>query len=347
MTTPLAWKTSRLRRLASVGGSVLTVAGSLLVLLIVTFGLNALSPIDPALAVAGDHASQSTLAQTRRELGLDQPLPVQFLLYLGRLAHGDWGTSRSTGQPVLGDLARALPATLELSTLALLLATGFGVMLGLGAASRPGGVIDGISRFLALVGSSIPIFWLGLVLMALFYARLHWLGGPGRLDGVFQYTVPLTTGFLLIDSIRSGQEGAVANAVSHLALPVLVLMLHALAKISRLTRSSALEELSKEYVTFARSKGVSQRRILFYHVVPNIRGAIITTTALAYVELLEGAVLTETIFAWPGLGRYLATALFAADSPAILGATLVLGAAFILINAAVDALVQLLDPRAK
>lgn len=337
-----------LRRFFSViGGSVLTLVATVFALLLITFFLNSRSPIDPALAVAGDHASQATYRQTRLQLGLDDPIAVQFARYVGRLARGDLGISRSTGQSVASDLSRAFPATIELATLALLLSTIVGLALALAAASRPGGFWDSVSRALSLVGTSVPVFWFGLLLLALFYARLKLLGGPGRLDDVYQYTVNIKTGFLLFDALRSGQAGAFRNALSHIVLPVAVLALDGSARISRITRSSLLDELSKEYATFARSKGATQRRILLRHALPNVRGSTIIVVALTYLDLLEGAVLTETVFSWPGVGRYLTTALFAADSPAILGTTFALGVLFVLINATVDSLVKLIDPRLK
>jgi peptide/nickel transport system permease protein len=182
----------------------------------------------------------------------------------------------------------------------------------------------------------VPIFWLGLLLLLLFYARLHWAPGPGRADVVFQYTVKPVTGFALIDTWRSGKPGAFRDALAHLALPATVLAIHALAAISRLTRASIITELGQEYVTTARAKGARLGRIVFVHILPNISGTLLTVIALSYASLLEGAVLTETVFAWPGIGRYLTTAMFAGDMPAILGATLVVGASFVLLNALTD-----------
>jgi peptide/nickel transport system permease protein len=297
---------------------VLTLAG----LLLVTFSFSALSPVDPALQLVGDHASKATYERARHELGLDDPWPVQFEHYVIRLAHGDLGMSRSTGQPVSDDLKRVFPATFELATLSMIVAALAGVGLGVLAAWRPSGVLDSLIRILSLLGNSIPVFWLGLLALFLFYARLQWTGGPGRLDDAFEYTIDMPTGLVLVDAWRSGVQGAFASAIAHLILPVLVLASNAVGQVTRLTRAAMIGEAGKEYVTLARAKGASEARILLSHVLPNITGVLVTVLALTYASLLEGAVLTETVFAWPGLGRYLTTALFAGDTPAILGGTL-------------------------
>ncbi len=305
-------------------------------LALVTFAMTRLSPIDPALQLVGDHASQSTYEQARLELGLDQPLPVQFFRYIETALSGNFGQSISTGQPVAKDIARTFPATIELATAAIILGAGVGLALGIAAAMRQGTWVDGLARFVSLFGYSVPIFWLGLLMLLLFYARLHWAPGPGRADVVFQYTVKSVTGFALVDTWISGKAGAFRDALAHLALPAIVLAFHALAAISRLTRAAILTELGQEYVTTARAKGASLGRIVFIHILPNVSGTLLTVIALSYASLLEGAVLTETVFAWPGIGRYLTTAMFAGDMPAILGATLVVGASFVLLNALTD-----------
>jgi peptide/nickel transport system permease protein len=323
----------------------LTLAMTLAGLLLVTFSFSALSPVDPALQLVGDHASRSTYEKARHELGLDQPWPVQFERYVVRLAHGDLGMSRSTGQPVSDDLKRVFPATFELATLSMIVAALVGVGLGVLAAWRPSGVLDSVIRILSLVGNSIPVFWLGLLALLLFYARLQWAGGPGRLDDAYEYTIDMPTGLVLVDAWRSGAQGASGSAIAHLVLPVLVLASNAVAQVTRLTRAAMIGEAGKEYVTLARAKGASEVRILLSHILPNITGVLITVLALTYASLLEGAVLTETVFAWPGLGRYLTTALFAGDTPAILGGTLLIGCCFVFINRLADLLARTLDPR--
>jgi peptide/nickel transport system permease protein len=330
---------------ATLARGLLTMLTTLACLLLVTFALSRLSPIDPTLRALGDHASASSYAEMRHRLGLDAPWPLRFAHYAARLSHGDLGISESTGQPVADDLRHVFPATIELATLALLVSATLGIALGLVSAWRPRGLLDGVVRIVSLLGSSLPAFWLGLVALYFLYARLHWAGGPGQLDDAYEYTLDLHSGFVLLDTWRSGVPGAFANAWAHLALPVLVLAAYAVGQVTRMTRAALLGEVGKEYVTLARAKGARPATIVMRHLLPNVRGLILTVLALTYASLLEGAVLVETVFAWPGVGRYLTTALFAADTAAILGATLVIGCCFIVINGLTDALVAALDPR--
>ena len=198
-----------------------TVALTLLGLLLITFALSALSPVDRVLQIVGDHASQSTYDQVRHQLGLDQPLAVQFWHYLMNLAHGDLGIASSTGQPVLQDLLSAFPATIELATLALIVGAVVGVIAGVLCARYVGSPLDFTVRTLTLLGNSVPVFWLGLLMLALFYARLQWSAGPGRLDDIYQFTIEPRSGFALIDTWLSGDREAFTNAINHLILPVL------------------------------------------------------------------------------------------------------------------------------
>lgn len=313
-------------------------------LIVITFVLTRLSAIDPALQKVGDHASQSSYLDARGELGLDRPLAVQFLRYLGDVLRGDLGTATSTGQPVQADIVRTFTATLELATIATVLGAVLGLALGILAALKPRGLFDNIARLLSLIGYSTPIFWLGLIFLLVFYARLHWAPGPGRLDVVYQYTMKPVTGFALVDAWLSGSPGILRSALAHLALPACVLALNAMAGISRLTRAAILEQLSKEYVLTARAKGAGTLRVVLVHILPNVAGTLITVVALAYASLLEGAVLTETVFAWPGIGRYLTVAMFAGDTAAILGSTLAIGTAFVVLNSVTDLLVTRVDP---
>ncbi|AHF67697.1 putative transporter, permease protein [Pseudomonas cichorii JBC1] len=329
------------------GTGLLTLLVTLLGLLLFTFLLTTLSPVDPALRIAGDRASEATLAQVRSDLGLDQPWPVRFGSYLHQLSQGDLGVSNTSSKPVLEDLKRALPATLELATLSIVLGASLGLSLGLLAAWQPGGWIDTLVRLFSLIGYSVPVFWLGLLMLLLFYATLQWAGGPGRLDDAFIYTIELPSGWMLWDTWRSGEEGALSNAFSHLVLPVLVLGFYAMAGICRLTRSALLGEMGKEYVITALAKGAGRGRVLFRHVLPNVAGTLVVVVALAYAGLLEGSILTETVFAWPGIGRYLTTALFAGDVPAILGSTLLIGLCFVVVNGIADVLAGMIDPRTR
>ncbi|STU97254.1 putative ABC transport system permease component [Klebsiella pneumoniae subsp. pneumoniae] len=256
-------------------------------LLLVTFSLSALSPVDRVLQIVGDHASQSTYDQVRHQLGLDQPLPVQFWHYLVNLAHGDLGIASATGQPVLHDLLAVFPATLELATLALIVGAVLGIVAGVLCARYAGSPWDLAVRTFTLLGNSVPIFWLGLLMLALFYARLQWAPGPGRLDDIYQYTVEPRSGFALIDTCLSGDTAAFKNAIGHLTLPVLVLAYYSLASITRLTRSACLSEMNKEYILLARAKGAGEMTILLRHVLPNIRGTLLTVTALAWTSMLR------------------------------------------------------------
>ena len=327
--------------------SLLSLLVTLLGLLAFTFMLSHLSPVDPVQQIAGDHASEATYAQVRHDLGLDQPVLVQFWRYISHLARGDLGLSHLTNQPVSADLLRTFPATIELATCAMIFAAVFGVALALLAAWKPGSVIDNVARFISLLGYSVPVFWLGLLGLLLFDAVLHWSAGPGQLDDIWVYTLEPKTGFVLIDSWLSGDPEMFRNAIAHLWLPVVILGLLAMAGITRLLRAALLEESSKEYVVLARAKGAGRTRILLRHILPNVTGTLITVIALSYATLLEGSVLTETVFAWPGVGRYMTNALFSADVPAILGATLLIGGCFILLNAVADALTWLTDPRTR
>jgi peptide/nickel transport system permease protein len=327
--------------LRSIGTLVVTLAA----LLCVTFALSTLSPVDPALRLVGDHASAATYQQARHSLGLDLPWPQRLDRYAAGVVHGDLGISQSTGAPVAQDLRRVFPATVELATLAMLLATLLGIALALVSAARPGGILDAATRVLSLAGNSLPIFWLGLLALYLFYAQLQWTGGPGRLDDAYEYTIEMPTGLVLVDAWHSGVPGALTSAISHMVLPVLLLAGYAVGNIARLARAALLEESRREYVLLARATGASAATVLLRHMLPNTAGVLLTVLALTYANLLQGAVLVETVFARPGIGRYLTTALFAADAPAILGSTLVIGACFVLINGITDLLVRLLDPR--
>lgn len=335
------------RRAAYLGQSLVTLLLTLFGLLLVTFALAHLSPIDPALRLVGDHASASSYADARRMLGLDRPPPVQFAAYVSGVVRGDFGLSWSTGQPVGADLARVVPATIELATCAIVLGATAGLLLGFIATLHPRGLVDGVVRIVSLIGYSTPIFWLGLLMLLLFYARLHWAAGPGRQDVAFQYTIEPRTGFATLDTMLAGDWDALRDVLAHLALPVAVLAFNAMAGISRLTRAAILGQLGQDYVVAARAKGAGRSRVILIHVLPNVIGTLVTVVALAFAGLLEGAVLTETVFAWPGLGRYLTTALFAADVPAILGGTLVIGLSYVLVNLATDVLVAALDPRVR
>jgi peptide/nickel transport system permease protein len=322
---------------------VVTLAG----LLLVTFVIGRVMPIDPVIAAVGDKASQETYLRAREQLGLDQPLWVQFGRYVEGVARGDLGFSSASGRPVAEDIVRVFPATLELSTLAILIGVVVGVPLGIYAAHRRNRWPDHIIRSLSLVGYSTPIFWLGLIGLLVFYAQLGWVSGPGRISNAYRYTVDEWSGLMLVDTLRSGDWDAFRSAVSHIVLPALLLGYFSLAYIGRMTRSFMIEELGKEYITTARVKGASETDVLWRHALPNILVPVVTIVALAFGYLLEGTVLTETVFAWPGLGLYITNSLFSADMPAVLGGTLVVGVCFVVLNKAAEIAYPLLDPRTR
>lgn len=335
------------RGISAVAGFVATVFLTFLGLLAITFFIGRVIPIDPVLAVVGDRASNAVYEAARVSMGLDQPLYVQFVQYVGNVLTGNFGMSVSTGRPVIVDIQRFFPATLEMATIGIIIGVVLGVPLGVIAASRQGSWVDQIIRVVGLLGYSMPAFWLGLVGLALFYARLRWVGGPGRLDIFYDGLVPPVTGLLLVDSLLAGDLDIFWNAVTHLVLPASVLGFFSLAYIARMTRSFMLDQLNQEFVTTARVKGVPERVVIWRHAFNPIRVPLITVIGLSYAGLLEGSVMIETVFSWPGIGNYLTTALLNADMNAVLGSTLVIGAVFIFINKISDVLYRVLDPRAR
>ncbi|MCT4373181.1 ABC transporter permease [Yangia mangrovi] len=304
-------------------------------------------PIDPVLAVIGERASQAQYDQVYLELGLDKPLIVQFGIYVGDVLQGDFGTSIRTGKPVAEDIARVFPATLELATLGTLLGVVLGVPLGVLAAVYRGSWIDQLSRLIGLVGYSMPIFWLGMMGLLIFYGILGWVAGPGRLGVFYEGLVPTRTGLLLVDAIIAGDWDVFKDALSHIILPACLLGYFSLAYISRMTRSFMLEQLNSEYVITARVKGLSEWNVVWRHAFRNIAIQLITVIALAYANLLEGSVLTEIIFAWPGIGSYITTSLLSNDMASVLGGTVVIGTIFVCLNILSDLLYRFFDPRAK
>jgi peptide/nickel transport system permease protein len=336
-----------LRGLKGVASLAASIALTVLGLLAVTFFIGRVIPVDPALAIAGDRAPEHVLERVREELGLNQPIPVQFVRYVQKALQGDFGNSVLTSNPVLDDIARSFPATLELATCGILIGAGFGVPLGVWAAVRRGGAADHAVRIMGLVGYSVPIFWLGLMALVLFYAKLGWVSGPGRIDVAFEYSFERTTGLMLVDAARAGEWEAFRNALSHLVLPASLLGYFSLAYISRMTRSFMLNELAAEYIVAARAKGLSEARIIWRHALRNAMVPLVTVIALSYAGLLEGSVLTETVFSWPGLGLYITNSLQNADMNAVLGGTIVVGTVFIALNLLSDALYRLLDPRTR
>ena len=329
------------RGLSFLGSLLLTFAG----LTAVTFLISKLTNIDPVLAIVGDKASKEVYDKTFIALGLDQPLVIQYGVYVKRLLSGDFGVSVLTSQPVLSDLIRVFPATFELATIATIIGIAIGVPVGVLAGARKGRWPDHLVRIVALFGYSVPVFWLGLVGLFVFYGKLDWVSGTGRLDVFYEDIVTTRTGVILIDSAIEGEWDIFRNAFSHLILPAGILGYYSLAYIARMTRSFMIEQLSQEYVTAARIKGRSFWGSVWFHAFPNIMVPLITVIGLSYASLLEGAVLTETVFAWPGLGLYITRALFNSDMNAVLGGTVLVGAVFIGVNLFCDLLYKVFDPR--
>ena len=325
----------------------LTLAVTFLGLLLVTFLIGRVVPIDPVLAAVGDRAPPDVYERVRVELGLNLPLWEQFLLYLKDVLQGDFGQSVLTSRPVIEDIARVFPATLELATVATILGVILGIPTGVAAAVWQGRWPDHVVRVVGLVGYSVPVFWLGLMGLLLFYAKLGWVEGPGRLDVFYEDLVTPVTGVILIDSAMAGEWDVFWNALSHVILPASILGYFSLAYIARMTRSLMLEQLHQEYITAARVKGVPEWRIVWCHALRNAAVPLITVVALSYGGLLEGSVITETVFAWPGLGAYLTGSLLNADMNAVLGATIVVGCVFIGLNLLSDLLYRAFDPRAR
>ncbi|MGO6676111.1 ABC transporter permease [Rhizobium leguminosarum] len=316
-------------------------------LLAVTFFIGRVVPIDPVLAILGDRAPNHVVERVRQEMGFNLPLYQQFFLYIKGILSGDFGNSVLTTNPVMVDIRRVLPATIELATFGTLIGAFVGVPLGVLAAVRRGSIADQVVRVIGLVGYSVPIFWLALISLVIFYARLRWVAFPGRIDIVFEYTFTPITGLYLLDSAWQGQWDVFYDVFRHIILPASLLGYFSLAYISRMTRSFMLNELSQEYIVAARAKGLSETRVIWGHALRNAAVPLVTVIALSYAGLLEGSVLTETVFSWPGIGLYITNSLQNADMNAVLGGTIVIGTVFIGINLLSDLLYRTLDPRTR
>ena len=319
----------------------------LLGLLFVVFTIGRLLPTDPVLTVIGDHAPHELYERNYREMHLDKPISQQFVLFVFDMARGNFGVATTTGNPVAEDIARFLPATIELATVAILLGVGLGVPVGLLAVRFYGRWPDNLVRLVSILGNSLPIFWMGLVGLLLFYAQLGWVSGPGRLDILYQHTVPRISGLVLVDTALSGNAAAFRNALSHIVLPATLLGLVAFSDIVRTTRGFLLWQYRQDYINVARLKGLSETQVLWRHALPNALGPLLAVIAWNYAYLLEGAVLTETVFAWPGLGLYITQSLFASDMRAVLAGTLIIGTIFMVLNTVAELAQSRVDPRVR
>ncbi len=336
-----------MRFLAGLARVLFSLALTFLGLTAITFVIGRVMPLDPVLAIVGDRAPQDVYEAVYEQLGLDQPIYIQYLRYLGEILTGNFGTSIQTSRPVLEDLWRYFPATLELATMSTVIGCLLGIPMGVLAAVNRGRMIDHAVRILGLIGYSMPVFWLGMVALLVFYAQLQWVPGPGRLDVFYDGLVPTVTGVLLIDATLARDWTVLKNTVSHLVLPTAILGTFALAYIARMTRSFMLDQLSQEYVLTARVKGLSEFSVIWRHAFGNVLVQLITIIGLTYASLLEGSVLTETVFSWPGIGQYITNALFNSDMNAVIAGTIIVGTCFVGINMLSDALYRLVDPRTR
>lgn len=313
-------------------------------IVVITFFISHVIPADPIGAILGPQASPELVEKIRKEWGFDKPVYEQFVDYLLKLSRGDLGRSIRTNHPVMSDLLYFFPATIELATSAMFVALLIGIPLGIISAVKKDKWPDHLSRIFALMGVSMPVFWLGLILLFVLYYKLGLFPGPGRLDpGIPE--PPRITGILTLDSLLTGNLEAFSNALWHLVLPSFVLGYYASASITRITRSALLEVLNQDFIKTARSKGLSERIVLFRHALRNALIPTTTVIGMTYGSLLEGAVLTETIFAWPGLGRYSTGAFLSVDFLAVMGATLLIALIYSLANLIVDVIYAFLDPR--
>lgn len=310
----------------------------------VIFMMAHLVPADPARAALGPEASNEQVEQYRREMGLDRPLLVQFGRYLYRLARGDLGVSILTRNPVREDLAKAVPATIELVAPSIILSVIIGVILGVASAIRRGRSLDHFSRVFSILGMSLPVFWFGLVLQLIFYKELSWLPASGRLP-LTATAPPMVTGLYSIDALLAGDWSLWLQSLRHLVLPVITLSAVNVATVARITRASLLEVLQLDYVRTARAKGLPERTVIYRHALRNALIPVVTVIGMRVGITFGGAVLTESIFAWPGVGRYAFYGLRQLDLPVVIAFVIYITLTYAIINMIVDASYSILDPR--
>lgn len=328
-----------------IGYRLLQAIPAIIGIVIVSFILTRALPGDPAAYFAGPAASSESIEQIRRSMGLNQPLPVQFLAYVKDLVTGDLGHSISTGQPVLTELGSRLPASLELTGFALLFSIAVALPLGILAASRPNSWVDHLCRFVVTAGVSLPVFFTGLALVYLFYYLLGWAPSPmGRLD-ILYLSPPRITGFYVIDSLLAGDLETARAALAQLVLPAITLGLFTLAPIARMTRAAMIQILEGEFVRTARAAGLRRRTVLYTYALRNAILPVITTLGMVFSFTLGANVLVEKVFAWPGIGSWAVEALVVSDYAAVQGFVLAMALLFVTINLVIDILYTLIDPR--
>lgn len=329
-----------------IGFAVVSVFG----VVVITFFLARVVPADPArLYAGGERASPAAIAQARAQLGLDRPLWQQFVTYVENVAHGDFGTSFVTSRSVLTDIGTFLPATLELVIPAILLALIFGIPVGAIAGARRTRMFDTITRITSISGAAVPAFWTALLLQLLFAVSLKWLpvGGENGIAIAVSHPIRHITGFVVLDAALAGNWSGVTDTLTHMVMPVVVLAIYPWSIVVRQTRASVIEVMTELHVTAARAAGFSESRILFRHVLKNAFAPTLTVLGLIFAGSLTGAVLIEVVFSWPGIGRYLTTAILSADFPAILAVTIIGAIGYVVINLIVDVVQVILDPRVR
>jgi peptide/nickel transport system permease protein len=324
---------------------VLVVVG----VVVLTFLIARVIPGDPAVTYAGPRASKAQLERTRRQLGLEKPVVVQLGDYLQGIGRGEWGTSYRTKRPVLSDLRRALPASIELVTAGLILALMIGLPLGLVSARYHGQAPDVLVRFISVIGVSLPVFWLALILQLVFAQRLGWLPSAGEYDPNLYYTSPLTSyvQMPLVDALLTGNVPVLESAFSHLILPALVVAVYPAGLLARMVRASVLDTLGESHIRMVRSLGFGDRAILGRWALRPAMNPVVQVTALVFAYSLANTFLVEAVFDWPGLGSYAANSLQALDTPAVVGVTLIVAIVYVVLNLIVDIAQAFIDPRVR
>ena len=322
---------------------ILYLVPALIVLSIFVFLILHLMPGDPALAILGEHASKESIDRVRKDLGLDKQLYVQYLMFLKRILKGDFGNSIKSNRPVLKEFAERFPATAELAITSMIFAVIFGIAAGVISATYRYSIFDYATMSLSVAGLSIPVFWFGLIVIYLFAVKLGVLPVSGRLS--YEYYIENITGFYLIDALLTKNYSAFIDALKHLIMPAFVLSSIPASIIARITRSSMIDVLGEEYIKTAYAKGCSKARVVLLHALKNAMIPVITVIGLMLGSLFAGAILTETTFSWPGIGKWIVNAVYQRDFPIIQGATIIIAVIFILLNLAVDIIYTFLNPR--
>lgn len=312
--------------------------------IIVFIIMHVLAP-DPTSIILGQHATAEQAENLRAQLGLNKPLHIQYFDFLNGILHGDLGSSLITKTPIITEVMSRFPATLELAIFAIIFASIFGILIGVISAIKQNSIIDYIGTIISLLGVSMPIFWLGLMMIILFSVKLGWLPAAGRIEiGLEPESI---TGFYILDSIITGNMASLKSVISHLILPGIALASYSMAIIARMTRSTMLEVIRQDYIRTARAKGIIERKVILSHALRNAMIPIVTVIGLQLGSLLGGAVLTEAVFSWPGVGSYIIDAILKSDYPVVQGAVMLLAVVFVLVNLIVDIIYTQLDPRIK